>query len=69
MSDLLDLKQLKLSDDQLEAGAAVLREQEPDWFMGWPRTAHYGLVNDIAEALCSASCKADRAPSCTPQER
>ena len=53
----------EVTDEMVEAGAAVLREMEPDWFLGWPKNAHYGLVSNITLAVYRASDKAGRAPS------
>ncbi len=50
-----------LSEDAIKAGEEVLREMEPDWFLGWPEGSHYRLVSNIVSAVYRASGTGDRA--------
>ena len=52
-----------ISDSALKAGEKVLREMEPDWFLGWPEGSHYQLVSNIVSAVCRVSDTGDRARS------
>ncbi len=45
----------EFSKDALKAGEDVLRDMEPDWFLGWPEGSHSRLVSNIVSAVCQAS--------------
>ena len=51
-----------LPEKALKAGEDVLRECEPDWFLGWPEGSHYRLVSNIVSAVYRASGTDDRVP-------
>ena len=56
MSNLESMtEKLIFTDEALKLGEDVLREMEPDWFLGWPEGSHYQLVSSIVSAVCRAS--------------
>ena len=55
-SDTSNGQVYEITEEMLEAGEAVLREKEPDCFLGWPKGSHYHLVSNIVSAVFQASC-------------